>query len=556
MKQIIFIICILLLSTFTAADLQKDFEKEMSSLIGSELPGLTKNLFDEERINIYITSQEGKVIVVGIATANGKIGVVSADQLENPTLNVYTTEKVFRRILASKNPLAAFRQSFENVDITYSVVGFLGKIKFGIASFFLGIFDWFSEEIDEGEVVKEVVPEISEEELPAFAIENENLEIAEITSCGNPENGWQENVHYMLINNLDSDFKETCFIITSSNMVLDGNGFILQGDGGIGIRVEDQSGIIIKGFSEIRNYATAISLEDVSETRITGEEFSNTRLIDNEMGLEMVDSNNNLVDRLSFESSFNDYQNDGIGLSGLIGSGQSNENAIRNNYFRGLDSAAESIGGLNNTFINNNLIDNKKGMYFHESVDEIIEGNRIETVRKYGIQVSIGSGTKIIGNSVEDLNLENESGGNYLAVIYLKDAIDFAIERNSLRNNDLNGIQFVDSSQGLIRRNIIIRHDSGTGIYLDNSPAIRMVGNTVENNLMGIAGAPHSASAEASFEDNFVCHNFQFDINCEGLVSVYTDGLGNRFTTLNACPVQGYDNQNQWPIEANYEPCG
>src|SRR3989338_2260890 len=223
MKQIIFIICILLLSTFTAADLQKDFEKEMSSLVGSELPGLAKNLFDEERINIYITSQEGEVIVVGIATANGKISEVSADQLENPTLNAYITEKVFRRILASKNPLAAFRQAFENADITYSAAGYLGKIKFGVASFFLGIFDWFSGEIDEGEVVKEVVPEIPEEELPAFAIENEDLEIVEIVSCGNPENGWQENVHYMLINNLDSDFKETCFIISSSNLVLDGN---------------------------------------------------------------------------------------------------------------------------------------------------------------------------------------------------------------------------------------------------------------------------------------------------------------------------------------------
>jgi len=142
MKKILFLVLcsVLVLQSFAlvenssllsvqTAELKKQVE-------GQDLTGLAGKLFANEKVNVYVTADDGLEFIVGVETKNKKVVLVQEGGVEKPTLQVYTSEKVIREIMAAHDPVAELQQGLQGGKITYKAVGFLNKVKFSFISLF------------------------------------------------------------------------------------------------------------------------------------------------------------------------------------------------------------------------------------------------------------------------------------------------------------------------------------------------------------------------------------------------------------------------------------
>jgi len=164
-KTIIIGLMILLLinSVFASEELLNELNDNMGNIEGQELPGFSKTLFGDERINLEIGN-----LILGIVTKEGEFVSVSQEKLENPTINAKTDQETIVRIKTSNSPLAAFRNALNEDKVTYSAVGLGNKIKMGFLSFFVRIAGWFADDEEvptETEVEEETLTETEETQL-------------------------------------------------------------------------------------------------------------------------------------------------------------------------------------------------------------------------------------------------------------------------------------------------------------------------------------------------------------------------------------------------------
>ena len=124
--------------------IKKNFGKNPSQFKGTELSGFVKTLFGNQKINIHITQENKKTIILGLITENGKVKEFSEKQLTNPTINLYGTEKTLNKIQSSKKPLAALKTALDTKEITYKTTGIGNKVKFSIVKLFITIGSGFT----------------------------------------------------------------------------------------------------------------------------------------------------------------------------------------------------------------------------------------------------------------------------------------------------------------------------------------------------------------------------------------------------------------------------
>ena len=105
-----------------------------------EVPQFIRDIFGNERINVYITDVSGKVINLGAITENTRIKEIKGKLIENPSLNVFGDETTIKGILNSENRIQEFQDALREGKIRYEGIGFLSSIKFGIISFFQSIY--------------------------------------------------------------------------------------------------------------------------------------------------------------------------------------------------------------------------------------------------------------------------------------------------------------------------------------------------------------------------------------------------------------------------------
>ena len=98
------------------------------------IPGFVKALFGNEKINAYITLNDGSVLRIGAQTKNGEVVEFQPNEISNPTMIVYTTERTIRGIIDSPVPIRAFQEALAKGDITYRGVGVKTKVKLGIVA--------------------------------------------------------------------------------------------------------------------------------------------------------------------------------------------------------------------------------------------------------------------------------------------------------------------------------------------------------------------------------------------------------------------------------------
>lgn len=143
MKKLIAIFISVLISSLVFAESEPAFSEEVnkSEIIGQDLPVFARSLFGNARINLQITLNDGSMFVYGLVTQNGVVTSLVSEELSNPSLNVYTSEIVAKRLIESDNFFNDLESALSNGDITYKAVGLVNKIRFGFISLMLKLFN-------------------------------------------------------------------------------------------------------------------------------------------------------------------------------------------------------------------------------------------------------------------------------------------------------------------------------------------------------------------------------------------------------------------------------
>ena len=112
------------------------------SLEGQELPDYAKKIFGDQKINVYID----EVIFYHIVIEDGVIIEFDVEEINNPTMNMYSSELTFQEIQDSEDPGNAFINAINEDKITYKAVGFFNKIRFSFINFGRNILKLFTRE--------------------------------------------------------------------------------------------------------------------------------------------------------------------------------------------------------------------------------------------------------------------------------------------------------------------------------------------------------------------------------------------------------------------------
>ncbi len=112
-------------------DLEKLVEAYNQNL--EKVPGFVKNIFGNERINLYIDGE----IFVGLSGKKGEIVEYEKGGIIKPTMNIYTTGDTIDKLIDGNTTLL---DAVKDKSINYEGVGFFGKIKFGVIKIFQGLF--------------------------------------------------------------------------------------------------------------------------------------------------------------------------------------------------------------------------------------------------------------------------------------------------------------------------------------------------------------------------------------------------------------------------------
>ena len=149
MKRIISILLVLslLMSTavFAVNEIDSSLDALNNQLEGKVIPAPLNKIFGDEKINVNFKMNDGSTLIVGLITENNKFKSLVAGGVDEPSLNVYTTEKVVKNIESSSDPASTLKQAYSRGTISYQAVGMKNKIKFAFISVFMKVSGWFSD---------------------------------------------------------------------------------------------------------------------------------------------------------------------------------------------------------------------------------------------------------------------------------------------------------------------------------------------------------------------------------------------------------------------------
>ncbi len=91
----------------------------------------------DERMNWIITRDNGAKIKIGVIIKDGRLIKFQQGPIKNPSVNVYTSEKLVRHLLETQD-INEFKKSLKNGDIKLEGVGFFNWVRISVMSFFAG----------------------------------------------------------------------------------------------------------------------------------------------------------------------------------------------------------------------------------------------------------------------------------------------------------------------------------------------------------------------------------------------------------------------------------
>ncbi|MGD2066926.1 MAG: NosD domain-containing protein, partial [Candidatus Bathyarchaeota archaeon] len=296
-------------------------------------------------------------------------------------------------------------------------------------------------------------------------------------------------------------------VVERNNIVLDGNGYIVQGTGsGTGINLTARENVTIQN-TQIKNFENGIRLLQSNNNTIKANTITNT-----EYGIFSYNAS-------EFSVSGNNVADNYVGIyfaevSSTLVSG----NTIINSTVLGF----EIYDSFNSTFSSNTITNSEHGIYFSNASDTKISGNTITNITNVGFALYSSSRNTVYGNTVTNniigmhfWNVTNNtvSGNNLTGSTYIgistANASNCVVTENTLTNND-NGIFFYRVTSSIASKNTVtnstfygivaeeyvsnitiygnILTDNGDcGIALRDASNITVFGNMVTNNVFGIS---------------------------------------------------------------------
>jgi len=277
-----------------------------------------------------------------------------------------------------------------------------------------------------------------------------------------------------------------CIVVKRSNIVIDGNGYALNG---------------VYAPAPALNLTNVINVT-ISELTITGFGWG----ICVESSHQNIISNNNLT------------QNEGsIWVNSSIG------NTIISNTIANTVEAILLSYSNDNVFLGNNMSD-IYGVYLEGSIDNIISENNINSSQSNGIMLTQSSNNTISLNTVENCN--------YCGILLINSS-DNTISNNWLTSNDMGGIRLYSSWDNMISGNEI--SENSRGIDLAASTHNTLSGNNVTSNVnAGISvGSAFVKSVIVGSNNNIISGN-NIVKNTNGIDAVganFTNIFGNNLTS-------------------------
>jgi len=116
----------------------------IANKLSSQFPAIFKSMFGNERMNLYITTNNHRTLKIGVITEDMNISTFQIGEIEDPTINVLLTETTARNIMYADNPVDAFNNALKRGEIVYEAIGFIKKLKFGSIGILTRIIDTLS----------------------------------------------------------------------------------------------------------------------------------------------------------------------------------------------------------------------------------------------------------------------------------------------------------------------------------------------------------------------------------------------------------------------------
>jgi flagellin-like protein len=344
--------------------------------------------------------------------------------------------------------------------------------------------------------------------------------------------GWESGKNYLL--GSDQIVSGPCFTITQSNIVLDGNGKRISGDGNgvdYGIYASGRTDLTIKNFGEIKNFSRGIYFNQVSDSVIE-DNVMNSQIAQETSAIYLEDGDSNTVkdNHINWNTTGSLVQSSGVYL--FVSSGKT----LGNNQIIGNELAVygQNLGSV--------------GVYFENygtSSSNVIRSNtilaRTDFSTAQGVGVFFGNSGTFIDNSIlsNSINVISSFGWG----IYFNNA-GALMNSNTIQGNSLN---IFTGSPSVF----------GFGIDFFNTGA-SMSSNKIQSNNIEIVGSSWAvrlynsgASMNANIiQENTICSlvgNARYSFYCSGATG--TNGTDNQFTGL-APPCDG------WPVlNTHYTAC-
>jgi len=288
-------------------------------------------------------------------------------------------------------------------------------------------------------------------------------------------------------------------VVERSNVVIDGNGNLLEGNGsGHGFSVHDINNVTIRNMV-VKDFSVGAYLNSSSGNVISG----NIIMWNTEHGVYLDGSSNNRIFGNNLKNNFK-----GIELwdscENTVSGNNITAEAVYNDYGIKLRYCSS------NTICGNNIENNDEGVYLANSSSNTVSGNIIKD-NYYGTVLANSSSNIIFGNILKN----NDEGTR------LRFSSSNIISGNNMTTTNNNGVWFFHSSNNTVCGNSIAANRLH-GIWLSWSSDNTLSGNTVKNNAYGVRlSLSHNNKV---YHNNFVNNTQQVYNQPSSYVSFWDDG--------------------------------
>jgi len=248
----------------------------------------------------------------------------------------------------------------------------------------------------------------------------------------------------------------------AQNGILSGNN--VSGNSGGGISLSSSSNNMLSGNNVSNNLNTGISLSSSNGNTLSG----NIATSNSYYGIYLSSSNNNMLS--GNNASLNLYTN------GIYLSSSSNNTLKSNNFSNNWYGITLTSSSNNNTLSGNNVSSNSYSISLTSSSNNTLNGNYASN-NAYGISLTSSGNNTLSGN--------NASNNAYRG-IYLYSSSNNTLSGNNASNNGDGIYLFSSSNNNTLSGNIVSKNQNGIYLYISNNNTIH---NNFFNNTINFAGS-------------------------------------------------------------------